>query len=60
MAAPARKSWLSRFFDALMESRMRQAEREIRLYAPMWAPLHDEQTELPFRSASDDTPRGGW
>lgn len=59
-AAAPRKTWLARFFDALMESRMRQAEREIRLYAPLLRQVRDEQDQLPFTSASNDTPRGGW
>ncbi len=48
-----RRSWFARFMDALMESRMRQAEREIRLHAPYYVPPADVPT-------GNDTPRGGW
>lgn len=58
-AAPG-KSWFARFVDAMMESRMRQAEREIRLYARLLPPLHVEQAELPFQDVTKDSPRGGW
>lgn len=58
-AAPG-KTWLARFFAAMMESRMRQAEREIRLYARLLPPLHVEQAELPFQDVTKDSPRGGW
>lgn len=54
-----RPGFFARFYAALMESRMRQAEREIRLHAPLLRPLHDAQ-DLPFQSVSKDTPRGGW
>ena len=58
-AAPG-KSWFARFLTAMMESRMRQAEREVRLYARLLPPLHVEQTELPFQDVGKDQPRGGW
>jgi hypothetical protein len=58
-AAPG-KSWFARFVDAMMESRMRQAEREVRLYARLLPPPHVEQGELPFQDVTKDSPRGGW
>ena len=58
-AAP-RQTWFSRFLTAMMESRMRQAEREVRLYARLTPAAHDAQADLPFQSVSNDTPRGGW
>lgn len=58
-AAPG-KSWFARFLAAMMESRMRQAEREIRLYARLLPPLHVEQGELPFQDIGKDQARGGW
>jgi hypothetical protein len=58
-AAPG-KSWFARFVDAMMESRMRQAEREVRLYARLLPPPHVEQAELPFQDVTKDSPRGGW
>ena len=54
------KSWFARFLTAMMESRMRQAEREIRLYARLSPPLHVEQAELPFQDVGKESPRGGW
>ena len=58
-AAPA-KSWFARFLTAMMESRMRQAEREIRLHARLLPPLHVERSELPFQDVTQESPRGGW
>lgn len=58
-AAPG-KSRLGRFLAAMMESRMRQAEREIRLYARLLPPLDVEQAELPFHDVGKDQARGGW
>ena len=58
-AAPG-KSWFARFLTAMMESRMRQAEREVRLYARLLPPLHVEQAELPFQDVGKDQARGGW
>lgn len=55
-----RQTWFSRFLTAMMESRMRQAEREVRLYARLTPAAHDAQADLPFPSVSSDTPRGGW
>jgi hypothetical protein len=55
-----RPSWFARFLAAMMESRMRQAEREVRLYARLLPPAYDAPDELPFQSVSKDTPRGGW
>lgn len=52
VATAPRQSFFTRFLKAMMESRMRQAEREIRLYAPRVLPL----LALP---ADKDTPRGG-
>lgn len=39
IAAAPRGNWFSRFLAAMQESRMRQAEREVRLYAPQMMPL---------------------
>ncbi len=58
-AAP-RQHWFTRFLAAMMESRMRQAEREIRLYASAFPPVQYEPAELPFNAADGNTPRGGW
>ena len=56
----SRPSWFARFLAAMMESRLRQAEREVRLYARLLPSVHDTPAELPFQSVSKDTPRGGW
>ena len=47
-----RQGFFARLMTAMMEARMRQAEREIRLYAPRFAPLVS-------LSASKDAPHGG-
>ncbi len=48
-AAAPRQSFFARFMQAMMESRMRQAAREIRLYAP----------HVRLDSTDTNTPRGG-
>jgi hypothetical protein len=58
-AAPA-KSWFARFLAAMMEARMRQAEREIRLYAPQILPLLPALRRAQAAANDGDTPRGGW
>ena len=55
-----RKTWFARVLNAMMESRMRQAEREVRLYARLLPPAYDAPADLPFQSVSKDAPRGGW
>lgn len=47
-----RQGFFGRFLAAMMEARMRQAEREIRLYTPRVMPL----APLP---ADKDAPHGG-
>ena len=47
-AAP-RQGFFARLLNAMMEARMRQAEREIRLYSPRVMPL----------AADKDAPHGG-
>lgn len=54
-AKAARKTFFARFFDAVMEARMRQAQREIRLYTralPEDSPFGPQD--------KSGTPRGGW
>ena len=48
-AAAPQKTFFARLLTAMMEARMRQAEREIRLYAPRVLPL----------AADKDAPHGG-
>jgi hypothetical protein len=52
VAAAMPPSFFSRFIAAMMESRMRQARREIALCAPHILPLLPRQ--------DGNTPRGGW
>jgi len=58
-AAPRKGLW-TRFFDALMQSRMRQAEREIRLYTARLPYRFDEAGDRLVKTRSEDLPFGGW
>jgi len=58
-AAP-RKHWFVRFFDALIEARMKQAEREVRMYTKLLPYTVDENGNYKPGSATNETPRGGW
>ena len=58
IAAAPRPSWFARFFAAMMEARMRQAEREIKLHTRLLPRVRVEQDQLPF--GNSETPRGGW
>jgi hypothetical protein len=59
--APA-KSWLGRVMDAFMESRMRQADREIAMYRRMLGPPYsfDERGNRLVKAGAKDMPFGGW
>lgn len=58
-AAP-RKSWFTRFFEALIESRMEQARREIRLHTRLLPYTVDADGNVRIKTASGDMPVGGW
>lgn len=58
-AAP-RKSLLVRFLDALVESRMRKAQAEIRKYRHLMPYTYDERTNRLVKIERDDMPVGGW
>lgn len=45
VAKPAGKGWWARFFAAMVEARMRQAEREIAYYRHLHADLFDRKPE---------------
>ncbi len=59
-----RQGLFARFLTAVTEWRMRDAERDIALYAPRIVPLLSELRRDEARrrrdAAGSDTPRGGW
>jgi hypothetical protein len=58
-AAP-RKSWFGHFIDVLIEARMMQAQREIRMHT-QWLPYTlDERGNRIVKTDSGDMPLGGW
>jgi hypothetical protein len=58
-AAP-RKHWLARLLDALIEARMQQARREIRMYTQLMPYTVDEQGRRQLKTEMNDMPFGGW
>ena len=58
-AAP-RKSWLVRFFDAVVEARLAQAERQIRMHTHLLPYTLDERGNRLVKTRADDMPFGGW
>ncbi len=55
-----RKSWFGHFIDVLIEARMMQAQREIRMHT-QWLPYTiDERGNRIVKTDSDDMPFGGW
>ena len=58
-AAP-RKSWFARFMDALIEARMQQARRQIRLHTGLLPYMLDERGNRLVKTGHDDMPFGGW
>lgn len=59
IAAP-RKNWFARFIDAVIESRMRQARREIRMYTRLLPYTVDEHGNRHVKTDTGDMPLGGW
>ena len=53
---PARKSLFARFLDALVESRMRKAEEEIRRVRHLWS---DQHAFVPLNSEQGRSRSGG-
>lgn len=58
-AAPG-KSWFARFMDALIELRMQQARREIRMHTGLLPFSLDERGNRLVKTGSGDMPFGGW
>lgn len=59
LVAP-RKSLLARIFEALMEARMEQARREIRLHAHFAPYAFDERRKRMVESETGNVPFGGY
>jgi hypothetical protein len=59
-AAAPRKSWFARFMDAMIEARMQQARREIRMHAHLLPYTLDERGNRLIKTNSGDMPFGGW
>ncbi len=58
-AAP-RKPWYARFMDALIEARMEQARREIRMYTRLMPYTLDDRGNRLVKSDTGNMPFGGW
>lgn len=58
-AAAPRKSWFARFMDALIEARMQQAHREIRMHTGLLPYTLDERGNRLVKTGSGDMPFGG-
>jgi hypothetical protein len=54
------KSWFARFYDAMIDARMKQARREIRMYAHLMPYSLDERGDRLVKTQSGDMPLGGW
>jgi hypothetical protein len=60
IAAAPRKPWLSRLFDAMIEARMQQARREIKMYTGLMPYTVDAQGNRKLKTETHDMPFGGW
>jgi hypothetical protein len=60
-AAPAapRKAWYVRLVDAIIEARMQQARREIRMYTATMPYIIDENGNRKLKTEMN-APAGGW
>jgi hypothetical protein len=58
--AVPRKSWFARFLDAMIEARMEQARREIRMHTRLLPYTFDERGNRLVKTDSGDMPFGGW
>lgn len=58
--ATANKGFFARFYDALMESRLRQARREIARHAHVLSPARDDHGNRVAGFETDEMPFGGW
>lgn len=59
-AAAPRKGIFARFIDALMESRLQQARREIARHAHLLPHVRDEHGNIVSKFNIDEMPFGGW
>jgi hypothetical protein len=57
-AAP-RKAWYVRLFDAMIEARMKQAQREVRMYTRLMPYTIDENGDRKVKTEVNG-PVGGW
>ena len=57
--APA-KSWFARVLNALIEARMEQARREIRMHTQLLPYSLDERGNRLIKTDSGNMPFGGW
>jgi hypothetical protein len=58
-AAVPRKNWFARVMDALIEARMQQARREIRMHTALLPYTFDERGNRLVKSGSGNMPFGG-
>ena len=58
--AVPRKSWYARFLDAMIESRMEQARREIRMHTRLMPYTLDDHGNRMVKSETGNVPFGGW
>jgi hypothetical protein len=56
-AAP-HKSWFARFMDALIEARLQQAQRELRLHTALLPYVFDERGNRLVKTGVNDMPFG--
>jgi len=59
-AAAPRKTWFAHVMDALIESRMQQARRELARHAHLLPYSFDERGNRLVKTGSGDMPFGGW
>ena len=59
-AAAPRKPWYVRFMEALIESRTRQAQREIARHIHLANYTFDERGNRLVKTSAKDMPFGGW
>ncbi len=59
-AIAPRKSWFVRLMDAMIEARMQQARREIRMHTNLLPYSFDERGNRLVKTESGDMPFGGW
>jgi len=57
-SAVPRKSWFARFMEALVEARLQQAQRELRLHAALLPYSLDERGNRLVKTRSGDMPFG--